>query len=202
MLYALMLVFLSAAFCSAGDPDTTEELLSDVDIIINEQDSSDTISGADTSNGGKPAGLSKKKATRFTAFGFGPANLDNIESAGLAYNFYGGSYWDVARYAGLKLLTEATTDFDHSILAGISIGANLYPVPSDISPFIGGDMGFGYTRASGDNFFGLSFGGSAGFQFFRTSDVQLNAEVKAYVIVDRSGKDYPANYMARLGIFF
>ena len=202
MPYAIILIFLSAAFCSANDPDTTEELLSDVDIIINEQDSSDTISGADTSNGGKPAGLSKKKATRFTAFGFGPANLDNIESAGLAYSFYGGNYWDVARYAGLKLFAEATTDFDNSLLTGISIGANIYPVDSDISPFIGGDMGFGYTRASGDNFFGLSFGGSAGFQFFRTSDVQLNAELKASVILDRSGKGYPANYMARLGIFF
>lgn len=189
LIISLILILVSVSFFSVKGESATD----------NDTVSTDT-SQADTTDGN--AGLVRKKAVPFIAAGFGPANLENTNSEGLAYNFYGGRYWEVARNAGLKLLGEITTDFDDSFLLGVDIGANLYLLPADISPFIGGEMGFGFTRVSGDNVFGLSFAASAGAQFFRTSDVQLNAEVRAGVLLGRSEGDFPLNYMARLGIFF
>ena len=109
LIISLILILVSVSFFSVKGESATD----------NDTVSTDT-SQAETTDGN--AGLVRKKAVPFIAAGFGPANLENTNSEGLAYNFYGGRYWEVARNAGLKFLGEITTDFDDSFLLGVDIG--------------------------------------------------------------------------------
>ncbi|HLV29978.1 MAG TPA: hypothetical protein VKY57_00275 [Chitinispirillaceae bacterium] len=159
----------------------------------------DTIPEDSLQNGA----LVRRSAVRFYTAGFGPANLQNVESEGLAYNFFGGYMWEPADYAMIRASGDITTDFSNSLLLSASLGANLYPLIKDISPFIGGEMGFGYSRGGGDNTVGLSFGGFLGAQFFRTSDTQLIFELKLYILLNETGEGaFPLSYLARIGLLF
>lgn len=207
---ACIFLLLLSALLFAADNDSTvntanDSLITNTGDIIIQNNGSDSSSQTDTSSsdtldGGAP--LPVRKSIQFNAAGFGPANLQNLGSQNLAYNFYGGRIWEVTDYASIKALGETTTDFSESFLIGFNLGTNIYPLTSDISPYIGGEMGFGFSRSGGENALGLSFGLSGGFLFFRKSDVQLNTEVKASVLLDKTGRGYPANYVARLGINF
>lgn len=188
------------------------EFLFKNDIIIpykNYSYDDSTFFVADTLNDTTPedtlqnGALVRREAVRFYTAGFGPANLQNIESEGLAYNFFGGYMWEPAGYAMIRASGDITTDFSNSLLLSASLGANLYPLIKDISPFIGGEMGFGYSRGGGDNTVGLSFGGFLGAQFFRTSDTQLIFELKLYILLNETGEGaFPLSYLARIGLLF
>jgi len=179
------------------------------DNIIPYRNYDSTFFIADTLNDTMPedslqnGALVRREAVRFYTAGFGPANLQNVESEGLAYNFFGGYMWEPANYAMIRASGDITTDFSNSLLLSASLGTNLYPLVRDISPYIGGEMGFGYSRGGGDNTVGLSFGGFLGAQFFRTSDTQLIFELKLYMLLNETGKGaFPLSYLARIGLLF
>ena len=204
-----MIMVVAAVIMAAAETDITDSAsegsYTNTDIIIenNNGNGADTARDTmlvDTTDGN--GALRKRRAAAFNAAGFGPANLENVRSEGLAYNFFGGRFWEVNDYAAIKVLGETTTDFDNSFLIGAALGVNFYPLVTDISPYVGGEMGFAFSRGGGDNSFGLSFGGSVGVLFFRASDVQLNVEGKALVLLDETGRGYPATYAARLGLLF
>lgn len=163
----------------------------------------DTLNDTIPKDSAQNGAVVKREALRFYTAGFGPANLQNIESDGLAYNFFGGYMWEPADYAMIRASGDITTDFSNSFLISASLGANLHPLQTDISPYIGGEMGFGYSRGGGDNTTGLSFGGFLGTQFFRTSDTQLIFELKLYILLNETGKGvFPLSYLARIGLLF
>ena len=204
-----MIMVVAAVIMAAAETDITDSAsegsYTNTDIIIenNNGNGADTARDTmlvDTTDGN--GALRKRRAAAFNAAGFGPANLENVRSEGLAYNFFGGRFWEVNDYAAIKVLGETTTDFDNSFLIGAALGVNFYPLVTDISPYVGGEMGFAFSRGGGDNSFGLSFGGSVGVLFFRASDVQWNVEGKALVLLDETGRGYPATYAARLGLLF
>jgi hypothetical protein len=189
----------------------TEIILKNDNIIPYKNYSNDdsTFFIADTHNDTIPedslqnGALARREAVRFYTAGFGPANLQNVQSEGLAYNFFGGYMWEPANYAMIRASGDITTDFSNSLLLSASLGANLYPLKRDISPYIGGEMGFGYSRGGGDNTVGLSFGGFLGAQFFRTSDTQLIFELKLYILLNETGEGaFPLSYLARIGLLF
>lgn len=147
--------------------------------------------------------LTKSRAVRFYTAGFGPASLQNVNSDELAYNFWGGYMWEPVNYASIRASGDITTDFSNSLLLGASLGANLYPFTTDISPYIGGEMGFGYCRGDNSNMAGISFGGIIGTQFFRFSDTQLLFELKAQVLLDKTENEkFPYSFLARIGLLF
>lgn len=149
----------------------------------------------------------RRKAKNFSTFGLGPASIDNIEGAegDIAYNVYGGEFWEVNRHAAIKAQGNVTSDLDNAVLVNLGLGANAYALPTDFTPYVGGDLGLGYGYGDDDNAFGFNAGASIGALLFRTSSAQLNLEGKTSVLLNELGDEdsgYPVTYSARLGILF
>ncbi len=142
----------------------------------------------------------RREAKRFGTFGFGPANFNNVETKDQAYDAYVGTIWEVNRNAAVKALGEVASDFHRSTIADLNLGANLYALPTDISPYIGADLGLSFGSVPGDRAFGMNAGASIGVLLFRTSSVQMNLEGNAQMMFFDLNHDRPYIYSARLGV--
>lgn len=172
--------------------------------------SDQTYSPANTSTevGSIPPGetkslLRRKEAKKFSTAGFGPAGFGNIDEKTPAYDLYAGRMWEVNKHAAIKALGEVASDFDNATMANMQLGANLYALPSDISPYIGGGLGLGYGTVPGDQAFGFNVGASVGALLFRTSSAQMNVEGSAQMMLSElNDNGSPSIYAARLGVLF
>jgi hypothetical protein len=146
----------------------------------------------------------RKESKRFSGAGFGPAGFGNIDERMPAYDIYAGRFWEVNKHAAIKALGEVASDLDHATLANLQLGANLYAMPTDISPYVGAGMGLGYGTVPGDRSFGFNLGASVGALLFRTSNAQMNLEGNAQTMLSELGNngDMPTVYSARLGVLF
>ena len=162
----------------------------------------------DTIGGATPAKQTqlerREQAFRFYTFGLGPAMFKNLGTDKTSYSFFGGRLWEVNPYAAIKALGEVTTDFSGAIMGDASIGANMYALNYDISPYVGGDLGLGIAHGSGRNAFGFDLGGAIGAQFFRTSTAQMSIEGKIRVLFNdvNNSSNFPFFYALRLGVLF
>ncbi len=146
----------------------------------------------------------RKESKRFSTAGFGPASMHNMAD-GLAYNFFAGHLWEVNPFAAIKTLGEVTSNFDNSLMVDMNLGANFYAMNTDISPYVGGGLGFGYGNGPDrDDAFGFNLGASIGALLFRTSSTQMNIEGKTNVLLANAGEGLgnPVVYAARLGVLF
>jgi hypothetical protein len=148
--------------------------------------------------------LRRKESKKFSAAGFGPAGFGNIDEKLPAYDIYVGRLWEVNPHAAIKALGEVASDFDRATMANFQLGANLYALPNDISPYIGGGLGLGYGMVPGDRAFGFNLGASVGALLFRTSNAQMNLEGSAQMMLSELEEDdgAPSVYSARLGVLF
>ncbi len=145
----------------------------------------------------------RRRAKRFGTAGLGPAALNNTGADDLSYDFYAGGVWEVNPYAAIKTIGEAVTDFNNSTIVSGRLGANFYPLNTDISPYIGGDLGLGYVFAEEDEGIGFSVGGSVGALLFRTSSTQMNVEANATAVLSEIQEDnFPYKIAGRIGILF
>jgi hypothetical protein len=145
----------------------------------------------------------RREAERFYAAGFGPANLWSVGSQGIAYAFYGQTYWEVDPRAGIRAIGEMTTDFTDGLLMDLGLGANLFFAETpDVSPFVAGDLGFGYGRGRGDNALGFSLGASGGVILFRSSTRQMQVEARVGTILDQIDGAFPTQIAGRIGLVF
>ena len=146
----------------------------------------------------------RRESKRFSTAGFGPAGFGNIDEKTPAYDIYAGRFWEVNKHAAIKALGEVASDFDNATLANVTLGANLYALPTDISPYVGAGMGMGFGTVPGDQSFGFNLGASVGALLFRTSNAQMNIEGSAQTMLSELGDDgdMPTVYAARLGVLF
>ncbi len=146
----------------------------------------------------------RREAKRFSTAGFGPAGFGNIDERSPAYDIYAGRFWEVNKHAAIKALGEVASDFDRATMANVTLGANLYALPTDISPYIGAGMGMGYGAIPGDRAFGFNLGASVGALLFRTSSAQMNVEGNAQTMLSELGEsdENLSVYSARLGVLF
>ncbi|MDB5105474.1 MAG: hypothetical protein JWP91_3163 [Fibrobacteres bacterium] len=146
----------------------------------------------------------RRESKQFTGAGFGPAGFGNIDEKMPAYDVYAGHFWEVNKHAAIKALGEVASDFDRATLANLQLGANLYAMPTDISPYVGAGLGLGYGTVPGDRSFGFNVGASIGALLFRTSNAQMNLEGSAQTMLSELGEDksMPTVYAARLGVLF
>ena len=144
----------------------------------------------------------RRKAKIFNAAGFGPAGLANMSSESVSYNLYYGVLWEVNPQAAIKAIGEASSDFADATLFTANLGANYYLLNNDISPYLGGDLGFGFGIGEDDNAFGFDVGTVIGVQLFRLTDTQMNIELHTQVLLSEVGDNFPVKYGARLGVLF
>jgi len=148
----------------------------------------------------------RKEAKRFSMAGFGPAGFGNTvmddDDDRMSYDIYLGRAWEVNPRAAIKSVAELTTDFDDNHLADLSLGANFYALPTDFSPYLGGDLGLGVGRADNENAFGFTAGAGIGALLFRTSNAQLNVEGGAEVMLSELEDEFPTVYSATIGVLF
>lgn len=146
----------------------------------------------------------RREAKRFSTAGFGPAGFGNIDERTPAYDIYAGRFWEVNKHAAIKALGEVASDFDRATMANVTLGANLYVLPTDISPYVGAGMGMGYGAIPGDRAFGFNIGASLGALLFRTSNAQMNVEGNAQTMLSELGENDEnlSVYSARLGVLF
>lgn len=160
----------------------------------------------DTVGGVRPSEVNtlqrRHAAKHFTAAGFGPAGFGNIDDERLAYDAYLGRFWEVNPHSAIKATGEVTTDLGKSNLFDFNLGANLYALPTDVSPYLGGSMGLAYGRGEGDHTFGFNLGASLGALLFRTASAEMNLEANAQILLSQLTNDYPTVYTARLGVLF
>jgi hypothetical protein len=148
----------------------------------------------------------RHESKRFTAAGLGPAGFGNVDEDNPSYDFYVGRFWEVNPHAAIKALGEVTSDLDDNHMVDFNLGSNLYALPTEVSPYVGGQMGLSYGRGMGepkDNDFGFNVGASIGALLLRTADAQMNLEGNAQVVLtDMETDDMPTVYSARLGVLF
>jgi hypothetical protein len=144
----------------------------------------------------------RREAKRFSTAGFGPAGFGNVDEKVPAYDVYAGKIWEVNRVAAIKALGEVASDFDRASIVDLNLGANLYAMPTDFSPYVGGAMGLTYGSVPGDRALGMNVGASVGALLFRTSNAQMNIEGNAQMMLTELNNERPSIYSARLGVLF
>jgi hypothetical protein len=177
------------------------------DSLAKAQASTTAGTGGDSIGGQTPSHRTdlqrRRVAYNFTTLGFGPAAMKNMGTDELAYSFFAGRLWEVNPYAAVKANFEVTSDFSHAVAGVLDLGANYYLLNADVTPYIGGDLGFGLGRdGAGKTPFGFDLGGALGVVLFRTSTVQMSVEGKAQVLFDTHNNSYPDIYTVRLGVMF
>jgi len=180
------------------------------DSLAKTQASTTAGTGGDSIGGQTPShrtDLQRRRiAYNFATVGFGPASMKKMGIDNeLCYNFFAGRLWEVNPYAAVKANFEITSDFSHAVLGMLDLGSNFYILNADVTPYIGGDLGFGLGRDAthGKTPYGFDLGGAIGIVLFRTSTVQMSVEGKAQVLFDtHNNKSYPDIYSVRLGVMF
>lgn len=136
-------------------------------------------------------------------FGFGPAMLQNTgEESGLAYHLAWGMSREVVPYASVRGIVQS--DFQPKSGAGI-LGAGLgmmgFLTKSDISPYVGADLGWGMAWGA-NTVSQFSWGLSAGLQLFRTSSTQLGVETRVYSLFEDTREGTPMGLSAQLAVYY
>lgn len=188
---------------AAGDAVIEESTVLEPDVAVQE-------AAVDTVGDIEPSDVKRlerrKEAKRFAMAGFGPAAFGNSlmddDDDRLSYDIYLGRAWEVNPRAAIKSLVGVTSDLDDNHLADLSLGANFYALPTDFSPYIGGDLGLGVGRADRENVFGFTAGASLGALLFRTANAQMNLEGGAEVMLSELDDEFPTVYSATIGVLF
>lgn len=136
--------------------------------------------------------------------GFGTGSLDNLGANRLSYQFVLGRLWNTTKYLGVKTTAEVTSDFENAIIASALVGANVYPVLRNFSPYIGAAAGIGYANGSGPgDALGLDVSGTIGLMLFRTAPFQVNIEGNTNVIFRKvQDNSIPMTFTGRIGLLF
>jgi hypothetical protein len=200
MIYSLTILGLMGLGLSQTDVRVEGETTTSPDVPVQNR-AVDTVGDIEPSDVNKLQ--RRKNAKQFTMVGFGPAGFMGVQDENrLSYDFYIGRVWEAASRAAIKSTLELTSDFEDNHMADLNLGANFYLVPTDFSPYIGGAFGLGAMRGNSEQAFGFSARGSIGALLFRTSNAQLNIEGGAKMLFSDLGDDFPAVYMATIGLLF
>jgi hypothetical protein len=151
----------------------------------------------------------RRKAKNFTGAGLGPVAFGHLEENKPSYNFYLAHFWEVNSRAAIKAVGEVASDLDHAHYFDFSGGVNFYAMPTDFSPYLGGNFGLGFDQSRGNDAFGFNVGASLGALMFRTSTAQVNLEAMAQMLLDKSDEvgpdeddEFPTIIGARVGVLF
>lgn len=155
------------------------------------------------------------KATRQWIFGFGPTILSNSGTDESGYYFNFGYNWQLDPQWAMQLTYDFAnikeSDADFSLL---SLGVNYYFTGSSASPYFGLDFGYGSADANNcerelfgtclgaDSVSGWGASAKLGYQFFRTSTVNLGIEAKYSTLFDKHSEGTPGRFTLSLSAYY
>lgn len=149
-------------------------------------------------------GTRRKDTVNRWYFGMGPAWVDKVNNTRSNFNFGLGYYFEIDPEWALKIVYDGTAaSFNY-----LALGANYYFNDHKQSPIVTAELGYGTAWADdstsflGETTSGWVLGAGAGYQFFRTSKVNL--EILAHVAVMTGSNHFgnPAKYGLRLGLYW
>ncbi len=139
--------------------------------------------------------------------GFGPAGGVNVGDQNTFFNFALGYFFEIDPHSAIKVFYDQTSDrFGY-----VGLGANYYFSDRDQSPLITADLGYGGAsiRNKDDNIFshvesvhGFAAGVGAGYQFFRTSKVNMEVLFHVASLLNSNRDGLPLKYGLRVGVYF
>lgn len=139
-------------------------------------------------------------------FGFGPALFANFNSPLVGYSGVLGYSWDQARFS-IRALGEFS--FSGNGFAGVgALGAFYSLFPRDVSPYIGGDFGFGLFKIHATSWLEgelkPGFVGSleGGVQILRTAWVGLGVALRWTILMNSTSFGIPHFGSLRVSLYF
>lgn len=138
----------------------------------------------------------RRKSKQSNYFFLGKTNLNKLQdNDGSSINLTFGSAWDVRDQVtiGVNFDMNYTSDSDNDArLNVLGLVGNYYFLADDISPYVGGNFGYAWSKYNSSlSDSGFAVGVQAGATFFRTSDVHLGAEVKYRMLIDKDDQNSP-----------
>ncbi|SMF64653.1 outer membrane beta-barrel protein [Pseudobacteriovorax antillogorgiicola] len=147
------------------------------------------------------------EARNYSFFSFGPNAMNNmgVDDGGVSVTY--GHIWETTPYAAIKLGAEGAFYFgdENASIAAGTLGANFYLTPTEVSPYVGFDLGYGAaaTDVEGiDNVSGWAGGATVGVALFRTSSVQMHITARYLQIFTDNKKGQPSQGTLGLGVAF
>ncbi len=143
------------------------------------------------------------KSKNFRIFGFGPTTATHLDTDKTGYYIVTGYAWEVIPKAAVRLKLEGALFPDKVSAFSGNIGANYYFSDASVSPYIGGDFGYGvFWSDSLGTASGFSVGAGLGLIFFRTSSVQMDLQARVLTVFDENNEGQPSLALLRLGIYY
>jgi hypothetical protein len=147
------------------------------------------------------------EARNYTFFSFGPNQIAQVGNKKSGQHIAAGRLWEVSPHAAIKLLGEGAFNFTKpaASLFALTLGANGYLTPTDISPYLGLDFGYGGAMSDDDfakDVAGWAGGVTLGVAFFRTSSVQMHLAARHLRIFSDNGRGQPSQTSIDLGVAF
>lgn len=155
------------------------------------------------------------KARKQWLFGFGPTMLSNSGTNESGYYFNFGYNWQLDPSWSMQLSYDVSvienSEADFGLL---SIGVNHYFTGSSASPYFGLDFGYGSADANvcQETFLGSCLGSDTasgwaasaklGYQFFRTSTVNLGVETKYSHLFEKHSEGQPGRFTLSLTAYY
>ncbi len=151
-------------------------------------------------------GMRRRPAKRGTFVAFGPAAFSHLNATGLGFYGAGAYAWDVNRMM-VRLRVELAVN-GGAIFTDFGLGASYFLSDRSFAPFVGLDLGFGFSRIDQGAFLtnetisGFILGPTAGFHVLRTHAINLEVAAKAAFLLKAGSLGTPVAYILRVGLYF
>lgn len=138
--------------------------------------------------------MAKRKAFKgYKHFAGGPGLFHGLSSSDVVYNVRAGGVWELSPHAAVTSQFHGAWQMTRiGVLFGVTGGGRWYPSAGRITPYIGGGLGIGMAADRDDSWFGFAGTLEAGWVFFRTSDIQVDAGIRSVIVLDGVDNGAPA----------
>jgi hypothetical protein len=138
---------------------------------------------------------------------FGPASDFNMNNNHLQYALTLGHHWEVNENAEIRVTAHTTLPSqgvaNWASYSSLGIGGSWLASTADVSPILGGEIGYGYASIPHlSDKSGISTGAHAGVRLFRTATAQMGIEAYAKTLLAAAGSTPPLDYGATLSVLY
>jgi hypothetical protein len=148
-------------------------------------------------------GQRRKDTVNRWYLGMGPAFATSVNSTQVLFNWSIGYFFEIDPEWALKILYDGTSRFGN-----FNLGANYYFSEGRYTPLVTASLGYGFAVVnsndvlSSDPIGGFVAGAGFGYQFFRTSKVNLEILAHGEVIAATNHLGTPTQWGVRVGILW
>jgi hypothetical protein len=149
-------------------------------------------------------GTRRKDTVNRWYIGMGPGTVSHVNSTRTLFDFSLGYFFEIDPEWALKIIYDGTgSNFSY-----LALGTNYYFTDKRSSPMATMHLGYGSASIDTDSWFhsdtisGFVVGGGVGYQFFRTSKVNLELLLSADVLTQANSLGTPAKFGFRVGIYW